>query len=313
MREYEFRCMKCGKVWYATDKDIRDSKKLKYSVGQTKIQRASLIHGEKYTRHSEKIAQMQMADRDPERCPNCGSRQAERTVDEIIESNSNSGGNRFLIGLVALFMPYLGFFLVLFKKPFSQKANRIWMVYCVVMTCIVFCVMSSKYTKQNDTESVIQQDADIIWSSPNLSNVEANENTVVLLTTMTDVQSWYDGMSGSVAIAFEEYLSNQIITVSSIEHKITNAKTSETKFMFGADDGWYDCHYVTYFTCKLGDMNCTGHARGFLEYLGDTVTWWSLEIDCNDIVLIDDYNEEYDAIIEDYYKELYNTYGIGGE
>ena len=304
MKEYEFKCQKCGKVWYATDKDIRDSRSLKYSVGQAKIQRFSLIHGEKYTRHSEKIAQMQMADNDPERCPNCGSRQVEQTDAEIVEDSGNtydnSSGNRFLIGLAVLFMPYLGFFLVLLKKPFSRKANRWCMIYSAVMSCFVFAIMGSNLSKQNGGDTA------------NAAPVESGSYTAPA-TSMSDIKAWYENKSDSVATQFEDYLNNETLTVSGAEYQIANTDVSEIKFMFGGNDGWYECHYATYFTCKVGDMNCSGHARGFMKYGSDTVTWWSLEIDRNDTALIDDYNDEYDTIIADYYKELERTYSVGGE
>ena len=300
MREYEFKCQKCGKVWYATDKDIRDSNKLKYSVGQAKIQRFSLIHGEKYTRNSEKIAQMQMADRDPERCPNCGSRQVERTEDEFNENDSSYGGNKFLIGLVAFLMPYVGFFLVLFKKPFSRKANKWWLVYCVAMSVTVFAITGSNFSKQNDADAVN-------------ANPIVTDSAAAPATNMSDIKTWYENNSDSVATKFEDYLNNETITVTDAEYKIANTDVSEIKFMFGDNDGWYECHYVTYFTCKVGDMDCSGHARGFVKYGSDAVTWWSLEIDHNNTALIDEYNDEYDTIIEDYYKELESTYAAGGK
>lgn len=111
MKKYQFKCLKCDQLWYTTDADSK----------QTNL----------------------------ERCPHCGSRQI--TVAEEEYSNysvkpfaSISFGTRFLITLSIVFMPYLGFFLVWMKKPFSEKTNRGAMVYCAIISVIVFAIMAQK-------------------------------------------------------------------------------------------------------------------------------------------------------------------------
>ena len=32
MKEHEFKCKKCGNTWYATDKDIRESRKQQSNI-----------------------------------------------------------------------------------------------------------------------------------------------------------------------------------------------------------------------------------------------------------------------------------------
>lgn len=163
MREYQFKCQKCGQVWYATDKDIKQSKKLSKDLRHAKTLKnvdnmGGLYRGEKYVRQSEQIAQMQVAQTDPERCPACGSRQVEVTEEQATISDGQQttekrGGNRFLIALAVLFMPYLGFFLVLIKKPFSRKVNRGVMIYCAIISCFVFAVMAQQFSsKDNQSE-----------------------------------------------------------------------------------------------------------------------------------------------------------------
>lgn len=154
MKEHEFRCQKCGNVWYVTNKDIRESRKLKYNIGNAKAQNLSLYHGKKYVQRNTQIAQMQMAYRDPYQCPNCGSRSIDElvvdqnagtpnaiTYDETtwtqrkVAGDDVSVGMRLLIILAILFMPYLGIYIVWKKKPFSPKANRNCIIYCVFMCC----------------------------------------------------------------------------------------------------------------------------------------------------------------------------------
>ena len=41
MKEHEFKCKKCGSVWYATNKDIRESRKQKSNIQMAKLQNVS--------------------------------------------------------------------------------------------------------------------------------------------------------------------------------------------------------------------------------------------------------------------------------
>ena len=64
-----------------------------------------------------------------------------------------SGGKKFLIALAVIFMPYLGIFLVLIKKPFSAKTTKICAAYCVVMCIAVAALMTSQF-RNNDNAAV---------------------------------------------------------------------------------------------------------------------------------------------------------------
>jgi len=80
MKEYQFMCQRCGWVWYATDKDIRHGRKMSRDMRHANVLKnvdsmGGLYRGKKYVRQTEQIAQMQVAQTDPERCPRCGSRQ----------------------------------------------------------------------------------------------------------------------------------------------------------------------------------------------------------------------------------------------
>lgn len=59
MKEHEFKCKKCGNTWYATDKDIRESRKQQSNIQRAKLQNVSGFRGKKYTKRSAEIARMQ--------------------------------------------------------------------------------------------------------------------------------------------------------------------------------------------------------------------------------------------------------------
>lgn len=174
MKEYQFRCQKCGQVWYATDNDIMQSKKLSNDLRHAKTLKniesmGGLYRGGKYNSQSEQIAQMQVALTDPERCSACGSRQVtvieeQATISEGELTAEKRSGNRFLIALSVLFMPYLGFFLVLIKKPFSRKGNTWTMIYCAVMSCLVFAMMAHQYSERNYRAEDTLQNNDFVTS-----------------------------------------------------------------------------------------------------------------------------------------------------
>ena len=79
-----------------------------------------------------------------------------------------------------------------------------------------------------------------------------------------------------------------------------------SKFRFGEDAGWYDCHYTFQFSCKINGVNHTGEARAFVKYQDSTVEWFHFEIFSNEGVqsVVEHYDDSYDKIIEEYYKEL---------
>lgn len=151
MKEHEFKCKKCGSVWYATNKDIRESRKQKYSIQMAKLQNFSGFHGEKHTKRSAEIARMQgiQHSQDPYHCSNCGSRDV-----EIVKSTggTESGGvglvQKFLMALVVVFLPFIAIIFLLRKKPFSPRVNRICIIYCAVMTCLVIIDIASGKQKE---------------------------------------------------------------------------------------------------------------------------------------------------------------------
>lgn len=63
--------------------------------------------------------------------------------------------SKFLIGLVILFMPYIGLFLLFVKKPFSKKANMLSVVYCIFMCIFLFTIMSGQFNNKDADREVI--------------------------------------------------------------------------------------------------------------------------------------------------------------
>ncbi len=117
-------------------------------------------------------------------------------------------------------------------------------------------------------------------------------------TTLEDVEKWYEKQMPGVTQSLIEY--------SESVDGISNVNVTESKFLFGEDSGWYDCHYTVYFTCKVNGAPCTGEARAFLKYAEDEVSWFHFEIfkDSDWSSIVEHYDDSYDQIIEDYYKEL---------
>lgn len=120
-------------------------------------------------------------------------------------------------------------------------------------------------------------------------------------TTLSSVKSWFENNKSAVKSNFITYLSSQTIN----SQTISNINITDIKFRFDSELG---CYYLLYFTCKVGKSTCSGHARGFLEYEGDTVYWWSLEIGTNTKILIDTYDDNYDDIVLQHYNELIKKY-----
>ena len=120
-------------------------------------------------------------------------------------------------------------------------------------------------------------------------------------TTISNVKLWFENQKNVVASSFENYLNTQTIN----SRSINNTQVTDIEFKFDRNLG---CYYILYFNCKLGNSNCEGHTRAFLRYQEDSIKWWSLEITKNNQVLIDDYDDDYEDIVMNYYNQLVNKY-----
>lgn len=63
---------------------------------------------------------------------------------------------KVLTVLAAIFMPYVGFFLIVVKRPFTKKTNIFISIYCLFMTVFVFTTLFSQ-PKPEDKDSIIPE------------------------------------------------------------------------------------------------------------------------------------------------------------
>ncbi|MBQ3112540.1 MAG: zinc-ribbon domain-containing protein [Firmicutes bacterium] len=73
-KEYEFTCSRCGNKWYATQKDIDQSKKTKQGIRLAKMEKFGFHTTKTHRNLQTQISQMQAGLNDPCQCPSCGSR-----------------------------------------------------------------------------------------------------------------------------------------------------------------------------------------------------------------------------------------------
>lgn len=86
-----------------------------------------------------------------------------------------SGGKKFLIALAVIFMPYLGIFLVLIKKPFSAKVTKICSIYCVAMCIAVGVMMATQFGGNRDNTPVNNP----AGNTPVISDTDESKDSVV--------------------------------------------------------------------------------------------------------------------------------------
>ena len=109
------------------------------------------------------------------------------------EGNVSSGvslGQKLLIALAVVFLPFIAIIFLLWKKPFSPRANRICLIYCAVMTCfvIVAAVTSGNQkepsgnqgtTQGNVTSDDVQKD-NLVYDVTQFSKISGAELIAIL-------------------------------------------------------------------------------------------------------------------------------------
>lgn len=146
----------------------------------------------------------------------------------------------------------------------------------------------------------------VVSSSDNSTKNDVSQNDVNAVVdtdiSLDDVKEWYENQMSMVSQSLIEY-AKSVDGISAIN-------VSDSKFRFGEDSGWFDCHYTIYFTCKINGVVHSGESRAFLKYNQNDITWFHFEIFSNDdiVSIVEHYDAEYDKIIEEYYKELTSTY-----
>ena len=220
------------------------------------------------------------------------------------------------IGWGGFFIILATMFLILAKSPkenpfilnrqFGLKKNLFVIVSIVIaflfatlsITLIDNGTASPRYTTSSTQSSSVNQEQ----KDDSKENETDKENVPDKKATLSDIEKWYENQIPAVSRSLIEY--------AQAVNGISNVNVTDAKFRFGEDSGWYDCHYTVYFTCKVNGDDCKGEARAFLKYDDDQLTWFHFEIyrDSDWATLVEQYDDSYDQIIEDYYKELESTY-----
>ena len=229
------------------------------------------------------------------------------------------GGIYALMGLVepaifgmTLFCVILGImFLCLAKTPKGSmfmfgKENgikkNIFVWICIIVAFVSFGAIMSTMdapTETNTTAVSTQNQGEVADEKSN-DPVEAEKKQEKV--SLADIEKWYKNEMPAVSQSLIEY-SNSV-------KGISNMNVTESKFRFGEEDGWYDCHYTYYFTCKVNGQKCTGEARAFRKYNDSNIDWFHFEIarESDWATIVEEYDESSDATIENYYKELVAQY-----
>ena len=180
----------------------------------------------------------------------------------------------------------------MFGKDKGIKKS-IFVLVCIIVAFISFgALMSTMDTTTPSTSSVTTQ------TESNTPSASVENKKV----SMTDIEKWYKNEMPTVSQNLIEYANGV--------KGISNINVTESKFRFGEQDGWYECHYTYYFTCKVNDEKCMGEARAFRKYNDSKIDWFHFEItrDSDWATIVEEYDESSDATIENYYKELVSQY-----
>lgn len=185
----------------------------------------------------------------------------------------------FVLGLSSKEKPFI------FNKQNGLKKSS-FVIICVIIA-FVFFQASSSYLMNDRVASEA--------NNSEITTGESNENT-----SLDDVQKWYEDQMPRVSQSLAEYAQSV--------NGLSNLNVSSSRFLFGGE--WSDCYYKFTFTCTVDGVNYTGEARAFEKYQDDDIQWFSFEIFDNDGIqsIVELYDDSYDQIIEDYYRELENKY-----
>ena len=220
------------------------------------------------------------------------------------------------VGMGGFFAILAAMFFVLAKSPkgnpfiFGKQTGlkkSVFVLICIIAAFVVLSVgagimssTASQEKKDSNTSnaSVDAQEKDDALPNQTAGASGSTSNTTA--ATLTDIQKWYEDQMPAVGQALSEY--------SQSVDGISNLNVNSSRFFFGGD--WNDCYYKFTFTCKVNGVDHSGEARAFLKYQDDVVHWFSFEVFGNDTMqsVVELYDDSYDQIIEDYYKELESLY-----
>lgn len=215
-----------------------------------------------------------------------------------------------LIGIAETMILGFGFFfvvlgvmfLLLGKSPkgekyiFGKLRKGAFIALCIALAYVFVIIFMLNFAPTTEISNNTEQN----------QTIENNDTTVQVETnkkvSLADIEKWYKNEMPAVSQNLIEY-SNSV-------KGISNMNVTESKFRFGENDGWYECHYTYYFTCKVNGEKCIGEARAFRKYNDSNIDWFHFEIsrDSDWATIVEEYDESSDATIENYYKELVAQY-----
>ena len=221
-----------------------------------------------------------------------------------------------LIGIAETMILGFGFFfavlgimfLLLGKSPkgekymFGKLRKGAFIAICIALAYVFVIVFMLNFAPETITTNT-PTEQNQITDNNTINEQEANStNEENKKVSLADIEKWYKNEMPAVSQSLIEY-SNSV-------KGISNMNVTESKFRFGEDDGWYDCHYTYYFTCKVNGQKCTGEARAFRKYNDSNIDWFHFEIarESDWATIVEEYDESSDATIENYYKELVAQY-----
>ncbi|MBS5145249.1 MAG: hypothetical protein KHY89_07015 [Butyricicoccus pullicaecorum] len=214
------------------------------------------------------------------------------------------------VGMGGFFAILAAMFFILAKSPKgnpyilnrqSGLKKKIFVLICVVIAYVVVGIgisTSSSITTQDGENQHASQPV----STDKQKNEISQDSSTDTVTTLSDIQKWYENQIPAVSQSLVDYAKSV--------NGLTLLNVDSSKFRFGENNGWYDCHYTFMFTCVINGTTYNGEARAFMKYQDATVNWFHFEIFSNTDVqsLVEHYDDSYDQIIEDYYKELESLY-----
>lgn len=215
-----------------------------------------------------------------------------------------------LIGIAETMILGFGFFfvvlgvmfLLLGKSPkgekymFGKLRKGAFIALCIALAYVFVIIFMLNFAPTTEISNNTEQNQTI---ESNDTTVQGETNKKV---SLADIEKWYKNEMPAVSQNLIEY-SNSV-------KGISNMNVTESKFRFGENDGWYECHYTYYFTCKVNGEKCIGEARAFRKYNDSNIDWFHFEIsrDSDWATIVEEYDESSDATIENYYKELVAQY-----
>jgi len=214
-------------------------------------------------------------------------------------------GGTLFFGILSLMFLFLGVSPkesqnVFIKGKESKIKKKTFVAISILIAFILFGVCMSNMPTDTTVSDPTNSQSTTVNNKEKDDKTEEEKITQNDIT-LNDIQKWYNGQTASV--------SQSLLNYSKTIKGLTSLNVDSSKFRFGEEDGWYDCHYTFQFTCVVNGETYPGEARAFLRYEDDAVEWFHFEIFQDDATpLVEHYDDSYDKIIEDYYKDLAEKY-----